>query len=971
MKNKLNYLFSVMCFLVLVLSCRDPLLQEINKPDTYIPQGKGAFFIVIEKINRTVLPEPGDNHFAAYRLEIKNVSTDTIAETITRTRLNISDPFSLFPGEYSIDVLAYADEGMNNLAARTLQPVLFEITEGAATPVSIELNALQGSSGLGSFSWDITLPPGLSTATMEIINHADGTQAGDIVTLMSLPAGIRENLPAGFYRLIIRLEKDNTQPVILRVLLHIYDNLESIYEAVFTDDHFNKILYEVSFNINGTVHGPYDYFHGELIDVTPFANTTRPTAAGLYSGTPPTQENINGWLYNGEVWDAASDRIIQNMALTARWDTSRIDISGQAGSNPVEQAITYAVANAAPGLMYTLLVDAAATNIGAQNIDNANFNLTITGMGSEREIQPSVFTITSGTLILGENIFVNGNVTVMQNAGITLTVNARINSLTLNSYNADSGIVNITPNWTGSVSTLNLRGQSNLINNVITFWDGKPVFQSLFGSLDPLIVNNFTLGQFICSDPLVSPQNISPTHRIVFDAAVNEGVLEKIQGTAGGITITVTPLSGPGFTWNSNGNNNNEIVIYRLGGQDSVTITLGITGNYERIEWWCNGVPLHGDNTNLTSMTLDANSSAISDIGRKFLTIIVMRDGVPTSLFLEFEVRLAGNLNSMISITSLLNIYPGGDNVNNPIPLSVALELGNMTTTGSGWQQLLQTIADAGKFVTLDLSNSPMTGTVFNPFTNIATGEDRIVSLVLPDVAESIPDSNICCCDNPFLNLEFVRGNNVKSIGYVAFAGCTSLTSADFPLVESIGDMAFLSTGLTSLVLPASVTAIGEAVFWGCINLTDIQVDVNNPYFSSLNGILYNKTQTTILAAPAVSGSFVIPNSVTAVGDYAFAGNSALTNITMPNGVTTIGSDAFSNCSALTSIIFEGTTPPALNSAGVFHNTHVDLRIYLPAGSAAAYRAAANWNADNVRSRIHSVGCGLPNAAAGEQCGCL
>jgi hypothetical protein len=68
-------------------------------------------------------------------------------------------------------------------------------------------------------------------------------------------------------------------------------------------------------------------------------------------------------------------------------------------------------------------------------------------------------------------------------------------------------------------------------------------------------------------------------------------------------------------------------------------------------------------------------------------------------------------------------------------------------------------------------------------------------------------------------------------------------------------------------------------------------------------------------------------------------------------------------------VTFEGATPPAFGATlGVFNNTSTTLRIFVPAGSAAAYRAVLRL--DTWRNRIHSVGCDLPNEVGGVNCSC-
>ena len=101
---------------------------------------------------------------------------------------------------------------------------------------------------------------------------------------------------------------------------------------------------------------------------------------------------------------------------------------------------------------------------------------------------------------------------------------------------------------------------------------------------------------------------------------------------------------------------------------------------------------------------------------------------------------------------------------------------------------------------------------------------------------------------------------------------------------------------LTSITIPNSVTYIGFSAFYGCSSLTTINVDSDNNNYSSIDGILYNHTQDTLIQCPGAKTSATIPNKVTTIGVYAFRDCSSLTSVTIPNSVTTIEENAFSGC---------------------------------------------------------------------------
>ena len=147
----------------------------------------------------------------------------------------------------------------------------------------------------------------------------------------------------------------------------------------------------------------------------------------------------------------------------------------------------------------------------------------------------------------------------------------------------------------------------------------------------------------------------------------------------------------------------------------------------------------------------------------------------------------------------------------------------------------------------------------------------------------------------------------VTSIGDYAFRDCSGLTSITIPnCVTSIGYAAFYGcSSLTSITIPNSVTSIGDYAFGTCHGLTSVHIsdleawckiffgdEISNPLFYA-HHLYMNGNEITNL---------VIPNSVTSIGDYAFEYCSGLTSVTIPNSVTSIGFYAFQDCSGLTSV---------------------------------------------------------------------
>ncbi len=156
----------------------------------------------------------------------------------------------------------------------------------------------------------------------------------------------------------------------------------------------------------------------------------------------------------------------------------------------------------------------------------------------------------------------------------------------------------------------------------------------------------------------------------------------------------------------------------------------------------------------------------------------------------------------------------------------------------------------------------------------------------------------------------------VKYIGEQAFFQCSMMTSVTLPdNLKTIGKEAFYGcSGLTSISVPKAVTSISEGAFWTCGDLSAITVDEGNGVYDSRNGcnaIIETATNTLISGCM----NTVIPDDVTAIGNYAFTNCTGLTSINFPKGLRSIGRYSFCFCEGLTSIVIPDNVTTIGNSA--------------------------------------------------------
>ncbi|MCU0861046.1 MAG: fibronectin type III domain-containing protein, partial [Methanomassiliicoccales archaeon] len=179
--------------------------------------------------------------------------------------------------------------------------------------------------------------------------------------------------------------------------------------------------------------------------------------------------------------------------------------------------------------------------------------------------------------------------------------------------------------------------------------------------------------------------------------------------------------------------------------------------------------------------------------------------------------------------------------------------------------------------------------------------------------------------------------SSTTTIWHYAFYSCDQLTSVSIPDgVSFIGSYAFTySDQLTTIEIPESVLSIGYEAFYNCDGLTAINVDPDNPYYASVEGVLFDKSLTTIIQCPGgKTGSFAVPSSVTFIGDEVFYACDRLTSVSIPSSVTAIEDYAFYYCDLLAAINVDAANPSYASIEGVLFNKPVTTLIQCPGGKA-------------------------------------
>lgn len=138
-----------------------------------------------------------------------------------------------------------------------------------------------------------------------------------------------------------------------------------------------------------------------------------------------------------------------------------------------------------------------------------------------------------------------------------------------------------------------------------------------------------------------------------------------------------------------------------------------------------------------------------------------------------------------------------------------------------------------------------------------------------------------------------------------------------------------------------------STVFLICNKLTEIKVSENNPAFSTIDGVLFDKQKGCLEAYPSGSKreTYIIPDGVKSIRYGAFNWGQYLTSVTVPASVKTFGENAFINSFPLKEIHLKSSTPPTLEkSIGTFDFKEFEGTIFVPEGTLSAYRSANVWS---------------------------
>ena len=255
-----------------------------------------------------------------------------------------------------------------------------------------------------------------------------------------------------------------------------------------------------------------------------------------------------------------------------------------------------------------------------------------------------------------------------------------------------------------------------------------------------------------------------------------------------------------------------------------------------------------------------------------------------------------------------------------------------------------------------------------------------LVSMTLPKNLADVPETTFTGCES-LTNLKVAEGNEyyctidgllydknitlllfcptkktgavvvpatVKKIGTNGFYECAELTAITLPdKLEELGDAVFVGcTNLTTIHIPASVKIMGLGQVSACTNLESITVDEANTYFQSIDGVLYTKSDITLMSYPNKKGKeYVVQDGTKGIDAYSFC-YTEIEKVTLPASIIGIGYLAFGYCENLKTIV---SLNPSPITAGIRPDIMNDdeyegVTLMVPYGSKSLYEASNGWN---------------------------
>ena len=877
--------------------CRNPLRPHFDSPHAENEPGTGTLSLRIGRhetheafMPRTIMPDIGMDIFVRFDLAFtpsgRCLAGNTAPETISWT--GGFGTVELLAGIWDLTVTAFMDGGGYPPIAAAMARIEVEILPGQAVDVSVRLYPV--TEGEGTFSWQISFPADVTTARMEITRiRWDGEPFSQVYYFTGgqpfAAANGSRSLPAGQYRITFRLFNDRDERVMASEILHIYRNMESRFTEDFREYHFIPELLGIILDawdgyswdfwgalynrgiraghlyllgIRGVTDGNFieigaEWFNALSIPDMVFTNLTALKAlvdAALVSmGTPSIAA---GNHTNAAMVEAAIRALVFNVPenrgpydwVRIYWDGRRADILvGGIFLVPVDYIII---------LPSTIIFDGNAAGV-------SGMPYTLTGMPGESAWIPSNRPARADYYFAGWN---------------TSPDSSGDRHMPWDQIGFGHESITLYAIW--SAFEFSVTGMNNTI--VITGLVGTRAETDI---VIPAVINRMQVTQI--------GWNAFAGAQWVWDEVDGSRFVIGHQLTSVTIPNSVTSIGGSAFAWNllTSVSIPNSVTFIESSAFENNQLTSVTIGNSVTSI----GSSAFGSNQ-LTSITIPGSVTHLSGFNSNQLTSIT----IPASVTSIGGSAFSSNQLASVTIPdSVTHIEWSAFSSNQLTSVTIGNSVTSIGSSAFAWNQLASiTIPNSVTYLSGFDGNQLTSVTIPASVTSIGWGafqSNQLTSVTIPNSVTFIEGAAFS--GNQLTSVTI--GSSVTTIGSSAFSG-NQLTSVIIPnSVTSIESSAFQSNQLVSITIPNNVMSIGGGAFGWNPDLTEIHAAPGNQNFSSVDGVLYNRTITVLHTWPSGKGGpITIPGSVTTIGDSAFMGNQ-LTAITIPASITNIESNAFSS----------------------------------------------------------------------------
>jgi len=322
-------------------------------------------------------------------------------------------------------------------------------------------------------------------------------------------------------------------------------------------------------------------------------------------------------------------------------------------------------------------------------------------------------------------------------------------------------------------------------------------------------------------------------------------------------------------------------------------------------------------------------------------------------LFLSCGFK-AQDVKLTLTITQGSLSYYLGDQIDTVTDLTLIGEI-------NGWD--VNTIRNMSSLTKLDMANIDIkAGGFFYLGRYIFIEDDKIpasmffsmsnlTSVILPTNIIDIGNQAFQDCSG-LTSISIPTG--VSAIDTLVFANCSGLKTFVVPNhITAINSRAFWGcTGLTSVTIPASVSSVGKSAFAICTGLKEFIVSESNPIVSSVDGVLFSKDKTKLIAYPnAKSSIYTVPVITKSIDEYAFESCSGLGSVVIGDNVTSLGDGVFYNCTGL-SYVTIGNSVTSIKT-NTFYNCNNLTSVVIPNSV-----TSIGWDAFGYCSKLSSLDLG-------------